>query len=1435
MPLTQLRTWARNIIRGRVSRPRRPGRPRLERLEERLTPDAVSWTGAGDGVSWGDARNWSSATRLPGPADDVTIDAPGTVVLHPSGTDSVRSLHGNTALLLSGGSLALASDSAIDNTVVLNGGALSAAGPLALGGLEQTAGTLSGAGTVTIQGQWDWSGGTQSGTGLTDLLGNADLSGSGASGPQLSGRVVDNDGTATLLAGSTLSFAVRAVWNNQSDSTFVLQDGGTLTQPLGSSLGQFINAGLLQVPGGPQGATVRIALTNSATGTVDVQAGTLFLDGNGSGSGTFDLEGTSTLTFRRGIFNLLDGAQTIDTGVVVVTSGGLAVAGRVSLPTLDINGGGVTLNAGAALDVGDLQLNGTLDGPGAVTVENDFRWTGGPLSGTGDTVLNGTSEISGGFFAQLNGRTVDNHGIATVAANNFFEFGFSGGAWNNHADGTLVLQSGSNVVNGAFGSAAVNNDGLVQAVGPGNSSVGVALNNGAGGTVDVEGGTLTLTTGGSSAGAFRVAAGAALGLGNRFALQDGATSTGEGDLRVNTASPVPVSGEVSLQNLTVTTGGVTVNAGGSLSTGSLTMTGGVVTVNAGASLTADNLTLAGAVLNVGGALTVNALEQTGGALTGAGTVTIQGQWDWSGGAQGGTGRTELLGSATLSGSGFFSTPQLSGRAVDNDGTATLLAGSTLAFGGGAAWNNQPDGTFVLQGGSSLGAPLTGGDNQFNNAGLLLLPGPQSATVNVVLNNAAGGVVDVVAGAPAFSGGGSSSGTFDLEGTSTLLLNAGAYTIQDGAASTGTGTLSVRTALTVSGNFSTAALAIDGGHLTVNAGASLDAQGLWLNGTLDGAGAVAVEGDFTWAGGTLTGSGSTVLNGTSEISGGQIAGRTVDNHGVATVLANSGFFFNAGGAWNNHADGTLVLQQGSSVGNFFADSAVLNNDGLVQMAGPGSATVGVALNNGAGGTVDVEGGTLTLAAGSSSGTFNAAAGTTLSLGNGFALQDGATGTGDGTVLVGGFNSASVSGAVNLQNLSVERGTLTVNAGASLTAGNLTLAGPLTIGAGASLTAGNLTLAGIATVDAGASLTADNLAVAGGGLTVNAGASLSAGSLTLTGGALIAGASLTVDSLTLAGGALTGAGAITVTGNFNWTGGTLGGTGQTFLEGASAISGSGFFSTPQLNGRTVNNDGVAAITGTGLDVQNDGVWNNDVGAVTVLTGSGVNAGPQAAFNNAGLLLTAGSGTVTISIPLLNADTGTVVVGPGTTLFRGGAFPAPFQTSGTVSIASGGTFFVSDYTQTGGATTVDGTLTARHDTVTPGSVFLNGGLLNGGGTINGNVVNAAELEPGDSPGTLTINGNYTQTSAGVLDIEIGGPAAGQYDRLVINGTASLAGTLNVVLLNGYVPGAGTSFGVLAFRSHTGDFDVENGLDLGGGLTLVPSFNAGDTGLSLVATQSS
>jgi hypothetical protein len=61
--------------------------------------------------------------------------------------------------------------------------------------------------------------------------------------------------------------------------------------------------------------------------------------------------------------------------------------------------------------------------------------------------------------------------------------------------------------------------------------------------------------------------------------------------------------------------------------------------------------------------------------------------------------------------------------------------------------------------------------------------------------------------------------------------------------------------------------------------------------------------------------------------------------------------------------------------------------------------------------------------------------------------------------------------------------------------------------------------------------------------------------------------------------------------------------------------------------------------------------------------------------------------------------------------------------------------------------------------------------------------------------------QTADGVLNIELGGTGPGaDYDQLVVNGQATLGGTLNVVLLNGYVPSSGDQFRILTFSGRNG-----------------------------------
>ena len=72
-----------------------------------------------------------------------------------------------------------------------------------------------------------------------------------------------------------------------------------------------------------------------------------------------------------------------------------------------------------------------------------------------------------------------------------------------------------------------------------------------------------------------------------------------------------------------------------------------------------------------------------------------------------------------------------------------------------------------------------------------------------------------------------------------------------------------------------------------------------------------------------------------------------------------------------------------------------------------------------------------------------------------------------------------------------------------------------------------------------------------------------------------------------------------------------------------------------------------------------------------------------------------------------------------------------------------------------------------------------------------------------STTIEGDYVQSAAGALLLEIAGTVPGtEYDSLIVDGQASLDGALGVALLGGYQPAAGDSFDLLEIASLAGEF---------------------------------
>jgi Secretion system C-terminal sorting domain len=141
-----------------------------------------------------------------------------------------------------------------------------------------------------------------------------------------------------------------------------------------------------------------------------------------------------------------------------------------------------------------------------------------------------------------------------------------------------------------------------------------------------------------------------------------------------------------------------------------------------------------------------------------------------------------------------------------------------------------------------------------------------------------------------------------------------------------------------------------------------------------------------------------------------------------------------------------------------------------------------------------------------------------------------------------------------------------------------------------------------------------------------------------------------------------------------------------------------------------------------------------------------------------------------------------------------------------------------------------------VNSSAAFENFGLLNGAGKVYGNLINSGTIAPGNSPGKFTVTGNYTATNTAVHNIEIA--AVNLFDTLSVeqdvtfaSGNVVISGTLNVSLLNGYIPSLGDSYKIISCTAATGNFSTVNFPALPPGIVWSVSYNATNITLNVIA----
>ncbi len=1308
----------------------------------------------------------------------LTKEGTGTFTLAGNNTyTGATTINAGTLQIGNGGSSGNVSGDIVNNSALV----FNRTGSLTYGGVISGSGsvTKNGSVTLTLTGNNAYSGGTTINAGTLVVNSDARL-GAASGGLTFGGGTLQS--TATFASARDVTLSGNGTFNTNSGTTLtlggVISGGGALTKSGSGTLtltgtnsyngGTTISGGTLAVSsdanlgnaaGGltfASGGTLRFdtgftsnrgVTLNAGGGVFNTNGNSATLNGAIAGVGTLTKSGTGTLTLTAN--NTNTGNTTISGGTLQLGNGGAAgiVGGNISL--------GSTSSTLVFNRSDDLTYGGNITGSGAAS--------GGFTKNGGNTLtLSGANTYTGG--------TAINGGTLKAGANNRF----SASSTHTVASGAFLDLAGFNQAIGALaGAGTVTNSaaaGATLTAGGNNGSTTFSgvIEDGAGTTSLTKAGTGTLTLSGTNtysggttinAGTLAVSSDANLGAASGALTFNGGTLQTTGNLSSNRDITLNGNGTFNANSGTISTLGGVISGVGSftkIGTGTLTLSGtnsyaGGTTISGGTLAVSSDANLGNAsgalTLSGGGTLRFDAGVTSNRGVTlnaGGGVFNTNGNSATLNGAIAGVGPLTKSGAGTLTLAGPNT---YSGATTISANGGTLQAGAQNAFSPNSAVSLSTNTTLDLNGFDqtigSLASTGGGGGRLLTNSGasaaILTTGGAANTTFSGVIADGVGGVSLVKQG----------TGTFTLTGTNTYT---GGTTISSGTLQVGTGT-----AGSILGDVVNNAALIFNRSNGSSYGGVISGTGTV---TKSGTGTLTLTGDSTYTGGT------TITAGTLQLGNGGTSGSIVGN-----VLNNSALVFNRSDAlsFGGVISGTGAVTQ-AGTGTTTLTAANTYGGGTTLNAGTLAVSNNANLGNASGG-LSFGGGTLQYLSGFTSNravTLNAGGGTFDTNGNDATLAGAINGAGGlvksgaGTLTLSG--SSAYAGATNVNGGTLQAGALNAFSATSAHAVN---AGAVLDLAGFNQTIGSLAGAGTVT----------NTGVAGAALTTGGN-----NASTTFSGVLQDGAGAT-------GLVKLGAGTLTLSGANTYSGGTTLAAGTLRLENDAAL-GSGSLTTT----------GSVVDYAAGVSIGNPLVVNSNATQLQVTTGTATQAGLISELGGPRPIEKTGAGVLVLTAA--NTYTGGTTISAGTLQLgnggAGGSIAGAVINNGVLAInrsdtyafngvisgtgalvqnGTGATILTTTNTYSGTTTINAGTLVVD-GSIANSPVFVNNGaLLTGNGAVGPTTINGALL-PGQSIGTITVNGDLTFGAVGVYFVEVSPASA---DRTNVIGTATLNGTVLAIFAPG------------------------------------------------------